>query len=129
MKKSSLTLMEIIFSILMFSIGSVICIQLFVQSYLISEKNQATSKGILVVTSMVSLLNEYDLEKSAEIMNGTYNIKNKTLVINNDGTIIEARDQGNEKYQVRLYYQKELVYENNIFIHKPIKISSGVGYE
>lgn len=82
--RTSLVLMEIIVTILFFSLASAVCVKLFVHSHLISEDTRRLNKAIGITQSI------------SEIMNGT------------DGSISEIRKffpdaEGDDNYFV-IYY-------------------------
>ncbi|MGB4984256.1 MAG: hypothetical protein WBO70_00600 [Erysipelotrichaceae bacterium] len=129
MKKSSLTLMEIIFSLLIFAICSAVCIQLFVQAYLVSEKNKELSNSLLVVSSVVSLLSNYDLQKSAEILSGVYDSNDGILIIEKSKSIIKAQNHGNDVYELTCVYDGDIIYSNVFNVHQPLVVSNGDNYE
>lgn len=59
-KNSSLFLMELIISILLFSVCSAICIQLFVKSHLLSRETEDLNKAINQASSVAEVLTSTD---------------------------------------------------------------------
>lgn len=65
--KSSLFLFELIFVVLFFSVASVVCIQLFVHSYFLSENSTNLTKASLNATTVAETFKAYNGDVSLMI--------------------------------------------------------------
>lgn len=82
--KASLFLMELILSILFFSLSAAVCVQLFVKSHLMSRQSLRLNYAVIYAESMADTFysTDADLEKLTELLPGAYhNTHNNTVNI------------------------------------------------
>ena len=109
--KSGLFLMELMGVILIFSIASVVCVQLFVRSSIISRNSKATNGALTQVHNIEACLfsSEGDLEMTAQLIEG--NRINETIVsyYDTDWQIVTSQDMA--RYECVVYEGEDEIYE------------------
>ena len=110
--KSSLFLMELILSILFFSLASVVCVQLFVKSHLISEQSTDSSNAVNLSQDVAEIYTgvlDYDnyLDSDA-LFSAMCRIINESGVLINSDTkdnILILKNNGEDSYIVYFRYE------------------------
>lgn len=83
--KSALFLMELIVAILFFSLGSTVCIQLFVRSHLLSEQTVNQNNALIHAQNLTELFlsTEGDVTRIEDFFpENTTNVSNNSFVLN-----------------------------------------------
>lgn len=91
---SALFLMELIISILFFSLASTVCIQLFAKAHLLSEKSANENNAVIKSQNLAEsfLATNGNLSQMAEIFSGSANDDTLELFYNKDWDICSEND-------------------------------------
>jgi len=86
--------MELIMSVLIFTIASTICIQMFIKSHLLSEESTRLNHAVIWCESMAEVYYsaDGDLNKIAKILDGILNEENLSVTLRYSDDYEETND-------------------------------------
>ena len=127
-RSSSLFLMELILAILFFSIASTVCVQVFVQSHLLSRKYSALNHAVTLCTSEAETISASALQ-TEEGETITYYDADFSVCDEKDSAYILTVDTKNEDSFLNTHIAMtdtagELIYELNTTHYIPRRISN-----
>ncbi len=119
--KSGLFLIELIISILFFSLGSIVCIQMFVASYVIGEDSTRLTSAVVAAQSAAEIYKNGGSEllaqkTAATAQGGGYHAsfdESGSFLTGGiyDAVFVETWDDNLSMLTIELYHEEEIIYE------------------